>query len=112
MRKMILYGKKYGGSDPQLVEGDIFRIVISVPEFTQSAISQHDNGAMLPGSSGKSSGKILDLLRANATISIPEIASFIGISERAVEKHIANLRRSNALRRVGPARGGKWEVLE
>ena len=35
MRKMMLYGKKYGGVDPQLEEGDIFRMVISVPEFDQ-----------------------------------------------------------------------------
>jgi ATP-dependent DNA helicase RecG len=35
MRKMMLYGKKYGGVDPQLIEGDIFRMVISVPEFAQ-----------------------------------------------------------------------------
>lgn len=35
MRKMLLYGKKYGGADPQLIEGDVFRMVISVPEFDQ-----------------------------------------------------------------------------
>jgi ATP-dependent DNA helicase RecG len=33
MRKMMLFGKAYGGSDPELIEGDIFRMVISVPEF-------------------------------------------------------------------------------
>ncbi|MGD9975725.1 MAG: Fic family protein [Desulfatirhabdiaceae bacterium] len=33
MRKMMLYGKKYGGADPELIEGNIFRMVISVPEF-------------------------------------------------------------------------------
>ena len=37
MRKMMLYGKKYGGTDPQLIEGDIFRMVISVPEFDSHA---------------------------------------------------------------------------
>ena len=36
MRKMMLYGKKYGGADPQLIEGDVFRMVISVPEFEQA----------------------------------------------------------------------------
>ena len=36
MRKMMLYGKKYGGADPQLIEGDVFRMVISVPEFEQN----------------------------------------------------------------------------
>ena len=27
------YGKAYGGSDPELVEGDIFRIIIKCPDF-------------------------------------------------------------------------------
>ncbi len=30
MRKMMMYGKKYGVSDPQLIEGDVFRMIISV----------------------------------------------------------------------------------
>jgi ATP-dependent DNA helicase RecG len=34
MRKMMMYGKKYGGADPQLIEGDVFRMIISVPEFS------------------------------------------------------------------------------
>ena len=33
MRKMMMYGKKYGGADPQLIEGDVFRMIICVPEF-------------------------------------------------------------------------------
>ena len=33
MRKLILYGKTYGGADPEMIEGDIFRIVIPIPEF-------------------------------------------------------------------------------
>ena len=119
---MMLYGKKYGGADPQLIEGDVFQMIISVPEFdqlghpplmngTQSKDARTSSPSISTESSGKGSGKILELLRSNATISITEIALAIGISERAVEKHIANLRRSNVLRRIGPARGGKWEVL-
>lgn len=36
MRKMMQYGKAYGGADPQLIEGDIFRIIVKVPEFGPS----------------------------------------------------------------------------
>jgi ATP-dependent DNA helicase RecG len=36
MRKMMMYGKKYGGVDPQLIEGDVFRMIISVPEFGEN----------------------------------------------------------------------------
>jgi ATP-dependent DNA helicase RecG len=37
MRKLIRYGKAYGGADPELIEGDIFRMVIRVPEFGAAA---------------------------------------------------------------------------
>ena len=33
MRKLMKYGKAYGGDDPRMVEGDVFRIVVKVPEF-------------------------------------------------------------------------------
>ncbi|MDZ7833374.1 MAG: hypothetical protein U5L07_16645 [Desulfobacterales bacterium] len=33
MRNMM----KYGSGDPQLIEGDIFRMIISVPEFSAKA---------------------------------------------------------------------------
>jgi predicted HTH transcriptional regulator len=36
----------------------------------------------------------------------------LGISERAVEKQVRNLRESGRLRRLGPDKGGQWEVLE
>ncbi len=33
MRNMMKYGKAYGGEDPQMIEGDVFRIIVKVPEF-------------------------------------------------------------------------------
>ena len=33
MRKMAKYGKAYGGAHPELIEGDIFRMIVKVPEF-------------------------------------------------------------------------------
>lgn len=34
MRNMMKYGKIYGGADPELIEGDVFRMIIKVPEFS------------------------------------------------------------------------------
>ena len=28
MRNLMKYGKAYGGADPQLIEGDVFRMII------------------------------------------------------------------------------------
>ena len=55
--------------------------------------------------------KILAILRENQSLSAREIADEMGISQRAVEKQIASLRAAGRLRRVGPARGGHWEVI-
>ena len=61
-------------------------------------------------SSGKSSGKILTLLTDNPQMTIPQLAQELGLSTRAVEKQIAKLRLKNLLKRVGPAKGGYWDV--
>lgn len=53
MRKMMLYGKKYGGADPQLIEGDVFRMVISVPEFEQ--VANLGGSKTSPAESGRAS---------------------------------------------------------
>jgi ATP-dependent DNA helicase RecG len=63
-------------------------------------------------SSGKSSGKILELMRNKPYMTIPELAEQLGISTRAVEKNLRKLQEAGRLKRVGPAKGGHWEVLE
>ena len=62
--------------------------------------------------SEKSSEKILHLLRDRKTVSAREIAEVLGMSPRAVEKHIAALKTAGRLRRIGPAKGGHWEVVQ
>lgn len=61
--------------------------------------------------SEKSSEKILSLLRERNTVSAREIAEVLSLTSRAVEKQIAALKATGRLRRVGPAKGGHWEVL-
>lgn len=60
----------------------------------------------------KSSQKILDLLMASPALTTQELAEQLGISRRAVAKHVNTLQSSGRLRRVGPDKGGHWEVLE
>ena len=63
-------------------------------------------------SSEKSSEKILALLKADSELAAREIADTLGISQRAVEKQIAKLREEERVRRIGPAKGGHWEVVK
>jgi len=63
-------------------------------------------------SSVKSSVKILNLIRGNSEISIPEIAERLKLSTRAIEKNIVKLRDAGLLKRVGGAKGGHWEIID
>ena len=62
-------------------------------------------------SSQKSSQKILELIAVNTTISTQEMADSIGISRRAIAKIIAKLQTEGILRRIGPDKGGHWEIV-
>lgn len=62
-------------------------------------------------SSQKSSQKILELVAADDKITTQEMADKLEISRRAVAKTIAKLQSAGILRRVGPDKGGHWEVI-
>ncbi|MEA3486855.1 MAG: AAA family ATPase, partial [Thermodesulfobacteriota bacterium] len=32
VRKLMKYGRSYGGSDPELIEGDVFRMIVKYPD--------------------------------------------------------------------------------
>ena len=40
VRKLMKYDKAYGGNDPELIEGDVFRIIVTYPD---SAIYENDS---------------------------------------------------------------------
>jgi ATP-dependent DNA helicase RecG len=55
---------------------------------------------------------ILDAIRLNSKVSAAEIAMKVGLSSRAVEKRIKTMRENGIIRRIGPDRGGYWEIIE
>ena len=63
-------------------------------------------------SSLKSSQKIQELISASPNITISEIADRLGMTKRGVDKNIKRLKEQGIIRRVGPDRGGHWEVIE
>lgn len=61
---------------------------------------------------GRTAKKIVELLQKQPEMTIPELAKAVQITERGIEKQIAKLREDEIIARIGPARGGHWEVLE
>ena len=76
------------------------------------ALQTEKFGETTQKSSQRSSQKIIDLISGNRNITIEELATELGISGRAVKKQLAKLKREGAICRVGPDKGGHWEVVE
>ena len=90
------FGKSSGKSSGKN-EGDLQIVADSEEKFGKS--------------SEKTSDALLTRLTRNPHSTIPELAKTLGMSSRAIEKQLSNLRKQGRLRRVGPAKGGYWEVL-
>lgn len=59
----------------------------------------------------KTSQKIIDLIKEDPYISTTKMAEIIGIDRRNIARNIKKLKEQGAVRRVGPDKGGFWEVI-
>lgn len=55
--------------------------------------------------------KILQLLKDHPNYSARKLAEVIGITPKAVEKHLVKLKAEGLIKREGPDKGGSWTVL-
>ena len=55
--------------------------------------------------------KIVELVSTNSKVSISELADKVGISQTAIENNLRWLKMQGIIRRVGPDKGGHWEVI-
>lgn len=60
----------------------------------------------------ESQRQILLLIAEHPHISKRELAERIGISTTAIDKNIKTLKNRGVLRRLGPDKGGFWEVVD
>ena len=55
---------------------------------------------------------IIEAITIKSDITQKELATIIGITEDGVKYHITRLRKQGLLKRIGPDKGGYWEVLK
>ncbi len=93
-------------------EGCLFRAIVSRQPVGEQELSgeMESSGKTSGKMSGKTSGKILALMRQRPEITIPELAAELGITERSIERNIQKLQEEHMVKRVGPAKGGHWQV--
>ena len=55
--------------------------------------------------------KILKILSNTPSITVREMSEILGLSRRGVEEQIKSLKQKGVIRRIGPDKGGHWEVI-
>ena len=60
----------------------------------------------------KTTQKILELIKEKPRITRKELAEKIGISEEGIKFNLNQLKKQNKIKRVGPDKGGYWEILK
>ncbi|MBM2838493.1 MAG: putative transcriptional regulator [Deltaproteobacteria bacterium] len=58
----------------------------------------------------KTTQKTLDEIKVNPKITRKELAFKIGVGEDGIKFHLTNLRKKGILKRIGPDKGGYWDI--
>ena len=75
-----------------------------VKEITKTLESQK--------SKEKSKEKILQAIANNPYITTAELSQLTGLSISGIEKNLRQLKEQNKIKRIGPDKGGHWEVVK
>jgi ATP-dependent DNA helicase RecG len=96
--------KNYGLPEPKFQEiSDGFMVTVyaaSAERTTHAETTQ------------KTTQKILELIKGNPSISRAELAAQIGITPDGIKYHLDNMRKQGTIKRIGPDKGGYWEIVK
>ncbi len=92
--------------------GEMIKILSSdIDAFLRSMDDGGEKNRPIGDKKQKSREKILQLLKAHPNYSARKLTEIIGITPKAIEKHLAKLKAEGVIKREGPDKGGSWIVL-
>ncbi|MEA1968667.1 MAG: ATP-binding protein [Thermodesulfobacteriota bacterium] len=115
IQKILSLCRENGQKKPEFKEsGLFFKVVLFMAKKRDklTETSQKTSQKTSQETSQKTSQKIFSLLHQNNRLTIKELADSLSISDRAVKNNLKILKESEKLIRVGPDKGGFWQVKE
>ena len=119
VRNLYRYVKRYSGRDPELIDGDVFRIIVPLDDSylsdkgvdkVQKNHESDGNNIGINVGINETQRKIRDLMAANPKITAEQIATVIGVTKRQVESNISKLKELGIVIREGARKNGHWIV--
>ena len=119
VRKLFKYCVRYSGQDPQLIDGDIFKIIVPLDDsysFDAEMDKAHDKAQIKrnknDGNCALTETEILNYLCENPNATQIDAAKAINKSRRAVQNAVAALKEKGLLEREGAKKNGRWIVKQ
>jgi len=119
VRRLHYYVPRYSGSAPELIDGDVFRIIVPLDDNYSYgvAINKAQNKAQLKHTKDNNDcalteEAILEYLSSHPHATQMEIANAIGKTRRGVQAAITRLKEKGLLKREGAKKNGKWVIQQ
>ncbi len=100
---------------PTIESDQFFFITFNRSEFKRRSGSEKSTqqGAQQGAQKGaqKNAQKILDIIKQNGSVTRAELAQQLGLSDSGVKKQLKTLQQQGVLKRIGPDKGGYWEII-
>jgi len=92
---------------PVFEPSTFFRVIFyRNPEYTLKRIGERK----LTEGLVENQRQMLKWMKKNPLISKKELSKKLGISTTSIDKNISQLKKKGLLRRIGPDKGGRWEI--
>lgn len=131
-RKMFKYSRYYSGNDPELIEGDVFRINVPLDdEFSFDYSLDQPTGDKKREKTSDITGdktidkpettvdkkpltanewRIIDILERNPLVTQDELAAALGITNSGVRYVMNRLKDKSLITRIGTKKNGGWRI--
>ncbi len=107
----IKHTKDYGLPEPEITEvSGGFEVCIFSKEFTTKKTREETREETMEETMEETREEIIRMIKENPKITMKELANKIGISDKGIEWNIRKLKDSGILKRIGPTKGGHWEI--
>ena len=137
VRNLFKFGKKYSGQDPQLIDGDVFKIIVPLDDDysfdaetnkAQIKRTEEDKGCAsnitindtinitindtINITINETQKRILSLISGDSKLTAKRLSETIGITERNIKNNIRVLKDAGLLEREGAKKKGRWIVKQ
>jgi ATP-dependent DNA helicase RecG len=124
VRNLYRYGKLYSGKEPEMIDGDVFKIIVPLDDhYSFDAQIGQDKAHLKRKNKAQNKAHlkrnddcalnevaILEYVKEHPNATQLEIAEAIGKSRRTVQDTIAALKNKGLLEREGARKNGRWIV--